>query len=107
MRLAAGLGAGDAMGGGPTGESVFKNCAACHAVDRVLAAPSLREISSIYAGNPEGIVQWAKNPGKKRPEFQPMPSMAHLGEERLELVAEYMLTAGSSSEESEPVETEG
>ncbi len=48
MRLDAGLGAGDALATGPTGESVFKNCAACHAVDRVLAAPALTEIYSIY-----------------------------------------------------------
>jgi len=100
MRLAAGLGAGEAMGGGPTGESVFKNCASCHAVNKVLAGPSLREIYSIYANNPEGIVQWAKNPGNKRPEFQPMPSMAHLGEERLEMVADYILQKGAPEEAS-------
>ncbi|MBD3404470.1 cytochrome C [candidate division GN15 bacterium] len=95
MRIEAGLGVGQATATGPTGESVFKNCAACHAVDKVLAAPSLREVYSIYADNPSGIVDWAKDPGVKRPEFAPMPSFAHLGDEQLELVAEYMLEVGA------------
>ena len=95
MRLDAGLGAGDALASGPTGESVFRNCAACHAVDKVLAAPSLTEIYSTYKSDPQGIVAWAKAPGKKRPEFTQMPSFAHLGDEQLELVAEYMLQKGS------------
>ncbi|HOD65202.1 MAG TPA: cytochrome C [candidate division Zixibacteria bacterium] len=94
MRLAAGLGVGETVGGAPTGPSVFSNCAACHALDKVLAAPSIKEIYSLYANNPAGIVQWAKNPGKKRPQFQPMPSMAHLGDEKLQLVADYMLSLG-------------
>ncbi len=97
MRLDAGLSAGEALGGGPTGEKVFRNCAACHALDRVLAAPSLVEIQSIYADNPSGIVQWAKAPGKKRAEFAPMPSFAHLGDEQLLLVAEYMLEQAKTS----------
>ncbi|UCG61371.1 MAG: cytochrome C [Candidatus Zixiibacteriota bacterium] len=101
MRIDAGLGVGDALGGGPTGESVFRNCAACHAVDRVLAAPSLIEIQSIYKGNPDGIIEWAKAPGKKRPEFAPMPAFAHLDDERLRLVADYMLSATASPDKDE------
>lgn len=96
MRIKAGLGAGGALASGPTGESVFKNCAACHAVDRVLAAPPLTEVYSIYEGNPGGIVAWAKNPGKKRPQFAPMPSFAHLGDEKLNLVARYILEIAAS-----------
>jgi len=95
MRLAAGLDLGDAIGGPLTGEKVFKNCAACHAVDRVLAAPSLKEVYSVYKDNPAGIVEWAKKPGRKRPEFAPMPSFAQLGDEKLELVADYILELGS------------
>jgi cytochrome c len=101
MRLDAGLGAGQAVGV-LTGKMVFQNCAACHAVNRILAAPSLVEIYSIYKGNPAGIVTWAENPGKKRPQFAQMPSMAHLGENKLELVADYMLkTGGEAAEKSE------
>jgi cytochrome c len=94
MRLEAGLGAGEAVGV-LTGEKVFVNCAACHAVDKVLAAPSLVEVYSLYKENPEGIITWAKDPGRKRQEFAPMPSFAHLGDEKLSLVAEYMLELGS------------
>ena len=95
MRIDAGLGAGDALASGPTGKSVFLNCAACHAVDRVLAAPSLREVYAIYKDNPAGIISWAKKPGKKRPEFAPMPAMGHLGDEKLQLVADYILQLGA------------
>ncbi|MCB2202280.1 cytochrome c [bacterium] len=95
MRIEAGLGAGDALASGPTGKSVFKNCAACHAVDKVLAAPSLREVYALYKDDPAGIVAWAKNPGKKRPEFTQMPSMAQLGDDKLALVADYILELGA------------
>jgi len=91
LSIRAGFGAGDALASGPTGKSVFVNCAACHALDKVLAAPSLREVYSVYAGNPEGLIAWAKKPGKKRPEFTTMPSFAHLGDEQLRLVADYIL----------------
>ena len=94
MRLDAGLTIGDALASGATGKGLFPVCAGCHAVDRVLAAPALTEIYSIYAGNPQGIVNWAKNPGDKRAQFPPMPSFAHLGDQKLELVAEYMLELG-------------
>ena len=95
MRLAAGLGLGEAVTTGPTGKSVFQNCAACHALDRVLAAPPIREIQQLYSDNPAGIVKWAMNPGKKRPQFGQMPSMAQLGNEKLMLVAKYMLSLGN------------
>lgn len=94
MRLDAGLGIGGALAAGPTGKGLFSICAGCHAVDRVLAAPPLTEIYSIYHGNPEGIVTWAKKPGDKRAQFPPMPSFAHLGDQKLELIAKYMLQTG-------------
>jgi len=97
MRIEAGLGAGEAMGAQLTGEKVFVNCAACHAVNKVLAAPSLVEVYSLYKDNPEGIVTWAKAPGKKRPEFAPMPSFAHLGDEKLRLVADYIIEKGAEN----------
>lgn len=101
MRLDAGLSVGEALEIGPTGKNVFKNCAACHAVDRVLAGPSLIEVYNIYRDNPDGIVIWAKNPGMKRPEFAPMPSFAHLGDEKLKLVADYILQLAGSNVQKE------
>ncbi len=108
MRIEAGMGAGGAVtaavsGSDSAGKSAFRNCAACHAVDKVLAAPSLKEIFALYQSDPGGIVKWAKDPGKKRPEFPPMPAFAHLGDDKLELAAEYMLRMGApaNAEESE------
>ena len=74
-----------------TPEQLFATCAACHAPDAKLVGPSLREISQIYAGNPGGIVTWAMAPGKKRPDLPPMPAFSHLGEDKLRLIAEYIL----------------
>lgn len=101
MRLEAGLGAGEAIETGPTGEKVFENCAACHALDRVLAAPALTEVAAIYKDDPAGIVAWAKNPSKKRPQFAPMPSFAHLGDVRLKMVADYILEMVSGDKPAE------
>ena len=97
---------GETLGGGLTGEKVFMNCAACHAVDRVLAAPSLVEVYSLYKDNPAGIVAWAKNPGKKRPQFAPMPSFAHLGDEKLTLVADYILEIASGTDSTATTATD-
>jgi cytochrome c len=97
LSIEAGYGAGEAVVVELTGEKVFVNCAACHAVDRVLAAPSLKEIYAVYADNPKGIVEWAKAPGRKRTEFAPMPSFAHLGDEKLNLVADYILEQGGEA----------
>jgi cytochrome c len=74
-----------------TPEQLFATCAACHAPDSKLVGPPLREIATIYAGNPDGIVTWAMAPGKKRPDFPPMPPFSHLGPDKLRVIAEYIL----------------
>ena len=61
-----------------------------------LVGPPLTEIAQIYAGNPEGIVAWAKAPGKKRPELPQMPPFAHLGDPSLRRIAELMLEKGAA-----------
>ena len=77
------------------GEVAFRtNCAGCHAVDRKLVGPSLREIAGIYAGKPDGIVVWARAPGKKRPDAPQMPPFASVGDATLAAIADYMLTTG-------------
>ena len=37
-----------------------------------------------------GIVTWATAPGKKRPDFPQMPPFAHLGPDKLRMIAEYI-----------------
>lgn len=80
-----------------TAEQLFMNCAACHAPAMKLVGPPLTEIAQIYAGNSDGIVAWAKAPGKKRPDFPQMPPFAHLGEASLKKIAEYMLEKGHAA----------
>lgn len=84
----------------PPGERNFKAyCSGCHAIDRELAAPAVREIATLHAGKPENIVAWAKAPGRKRPQFaaRPMPPMTHLPDPVLRSIAEYMLTVGNGT----------
>ncbi len=88
---------GQGLAAVPLGKKIFDStCAACHAKDRVLVGPSLQEIATIYAGNPQGIVTWTGNPGKKRPGFQQMPAFK-LGDEKLKAVAEYVLELGAAT----------
>ena len=82
---------------GQSAEQLFMNCAVCHAPNVKLVGPPLTEIAQIYAGNPEGIVTWAKAPGKKRPELPQMPPFNHLGEASLRKIAELMLEKGATS----------
>lgn len=82
-------------GAKPDGEALFASaCSGCHAAATKLVGPPLTEIAAIYAGNPAGVVAWAKAPGKKR-EGPPMPSMAAVGDENLQAIAEYMLRAAA------------
>ena len=75
------------------GQALFTTiCATCHALDKVLAAPALTEVATTYKDNPQGIVAWAKAPGRKRPQFAPMPAMGHVGDEKLTAIAEYILS---------------
>lgn len=75
----------------PEGDEMFRTiCASCHLPDRAVSAPSAKEILSLYAGKPDEIVAWAMKPGKKRPQFSQMPSMAPLGEKKLRKIANYM-----------------
>jgi cytochrome c len=76
------------------GEAVFRRvCSACHAPQTRLVGPPLSEIAQIYKGNPAGIVSWAKNPGKKRADYPPMPPQA-LPDPDLAAVADYILGPG-------------
>jgi cytochrome c len=85
-----------AAGGVSDGQHIFQStCGGCHAVDKKLVGPPLTEIAQIYAGNPDGIVAWARAPGKKRPETPQMPPMAGLGDAKLRLIASFMLEAGT------------
>ncbi|HNW60306.1 MAG TPA: c-type cytochrome [bacterium] len=73
------------------GEKGFKtNCAACHGESTTIVGPPLMEVRSIYAGDPDALVAWAKAPGVKRG-GAPMPSFRHLPDKTLHEIAEYIL----------------
>lgn len=86
--------AAESLGGAakPPGETDFEQfCGACHHPELVTVGPSLQEIRSIYANDPEGIVKWTRTPGKKRPESMQMPGFRQLTEDRLQTIARYIL----------------
>jgi len=78
------------------GQVLFQeSCSACHGVDKKIVGPALTEIAQIYATQPDGIVTWARAPGKKRPDSPQMPAFGTLGDAKLRLIADYMLKTGS------------
>jgi cytochrome c len=83
----------------PPGKRTFQAvCASCHAPDRRLVGPPLNEIRQIYEGKPDQLIDWVKDPGRKREDYPPMPSI-RLQPKQYEAVARYVL------EPSEPTGT--
>lgn len=88
------------LSGPQSGEQMFKMvCASCHQVDVAKSAPTLKEIYELHKEKPEEIVAWAMAPGYKRKQYNKMPSMSHLGQDKLALIADYMLELGSGEKE--------
>jgi cytochrome c len=84
------------------GQAIYtRSCLACHARETRVVGPPLTEIARLYAEDPAGIVRWAKAPGKKRPDFPPMPPMA-LPDDDLAAAGAYMVTAGGHGQRSAP-----
>lgn len=67
-------------------------CAACHHPTKQVVGPALSEIRQRYTGNPEGIIKWAMNPENRNPQLPPMPPFDFLGEEKLRIIAEAILS---------------
>ena len=85
-----------------SGKELFTiTCSSCHQRDKAISAPTLKEIAELYSGRPEGIVTWAKAPGKKRQQFSQMPPFSHVGNEQLKLIADYMLEVGAEKKPEE------
>jgi cytochrome c len=92
------MGVTRAASGVSEGQVLFStNCSGCHAVDRKLVGPPLTEIARLYDAKPEGIVTWARAPGKKRPDSPQMPAFAIVGDAKLRKIADYMLEAGKGA----------
>jgi sugar phosphate isomerase/epimerase len=67
-------------------------CAACHHPTKQVVGPPLADIRKRYAKNPQGIVNWAMQPENKNPQLPPMPSFSFLGEEKLRIIADAILS---------------
>ena len=82
---------------GDDGKKLYEaNCMACHHKTKMVVGPTLFEINQLHKGSPQNLVQWAKKPGRKRTQLLAMPSMAHVGDENLLLIAKHMLKIGST-----------
>ena len=79
----------------PDGHRVYEiRCAQCHAAKVTTVGPSMQEIAGIYGNDVDGVVRWAKAPGRKRKAMPQMPSFAHLMDDDLRAVASWMLAEG-------------
>ena len=67
-------------------------CTGCHAYTGQLIGPPIKDIQSIYQGNPEALASYIAKPFKKRPTFPEMPPQNYLPEETRLAVAEYVLS---------------
>ncbi|AUX39216.1 cytochrome-c oxidase [Sorangium cellulosum] len=85
------------------GKALFSTlCASCHAPSAKLVGPPLSEMAGLYATDPEGIVRWAVNPGRKRTDVPPMPSFRGVRESDLADVAQYIIEAGTAAGKQRP-----
>lgn len=84
----------------PGKQAYQANCMACHQVDLRLVGPSLVAIAATYPLEKQSeFIQWAKAPGKKDPKLLQMPPMAHIPEETLAEIQEFMLEAAKGKQE--------
>ena len=75
------------------GAAIFqKNCSVCHKKNEKLVGPPMTEMVSIYANNKNGLLQWIKAPGKKRPDFPQMPTLSQLTDDDRNELAKYILS---------------
>jgi cytochrome c551/c552 len=85
----------------PTGEADYQvNCIACHQIDTKTGGPSLVAIAETYPKEKEAeFLAWAKAPGKKDLALIEMPSMAHVPDDALIRIHDYILTVTTDKKE--------
>jgi cytochrome c len=80
------------LGADTRGAAVFKqNCSSCHQEKTKLVGPPMTEMAAIYANDKNGLKQWIKSPGKKRPGYPQMPAFSQLSDVDREELANYIL----------------
>jgi len=81
------------LGGEPVSPGMMKflrSCGSCHAIEKKLVGPPLSETGALYSGDPDGIVAWALNPGRRRSDYPAMAAVVLPREDLLE-IANYIL----------------
>ncbi len=75
------------------GTAIFNQyCAACHKPNERLVGPPITEMVSIYNNDETGLVNWIKNPGKKRDDMPQMPGFPQLSNDELKELSKYILS---------------
>ncbi len=81
------------LGAVAKGAALFQaNCSSCHKQNEKLVGPPMTEMADIYASNPEGLKNWVRAPGKKRPDYPQMPGFPQLSDEDRGELAKYILS---------------
>lgn len=66
-------------------------CSGCHSYSGRIIGPPMVTIQAIYKDNPEGLIEYIKDPKKKWPGYPQMPPQNYLPEEALREVAKYIV----------------
>lgn len=85
------------LGGVPAspGSLVFtRRCASCHSFERRLVGPALNEVLTSYRANPQALMGWIIQPGRKRADYPAMPPQEMPRDELQQLVEYVLQTAG-------------
>lgn len=73
------------------GKAVFETvCSGCHSFEERVVGPPLGTVLPKYAGTPDALKGFLRNPGKVDPEYPKMPNLG-LAEEEIDAVAGYLL----------------
>lgn len=81
------------MGEFAKGAAIFQaNCVGCHKQNEKLVGPPMTEMVSIYSKNEQGLRDWVRKPGKKRPDFPQMPGFPQFSDDDLKELSKYILS---------------
>lgn len=81
------------LGAVAKGAAIYEmNCKSCHKEKEKLVGPPITEMVAIYAADKDGLKQWIKAPGKKRPDYPQMPTLSQLTDDDREELANYILS---------------
>ncbi|WP_240623446.1 c-type cytochrome [Brumimicrobium aurantiacum] len=82
----------ESLGEYAKGAAIFSQyCTACHKEKEVLVGPPIAEMAEIYINNETALIDWIREPGKKREDFPQMPGFPQLSDEELQELSKYII----------------